>query len=149
MHNYDFGLANNYAYATPVDVFIPAQVTNNALTIAMRANLPDVATTAQPLPMLNGIAVIPDSTAPYLAIDNQQQTSVSAGNTLQLYSVGWYMSNAVTWSLSGVGSINQSGLYTAPATAPLTTQTVTITATSTTNPSIKATMTLTIPASGS
>ncbi len=149
LHNYDFGLASNYAYATPVDVFIPAQVTNNMLTIAMRANLPDVATTAQPMPMLNGLEIIPDSTAPYLAIDNQQQTSVSAGNTLQLYSVGWYMNSAATWSLSGVGSINQSGLYTAPATAPIATQTVTITATSTTNPSIQATTTLTIPASGS
>jgi Malectin domain len=149
LHNYDFGLANNYAYATPVDVFIPAQVTNNMLTVAMRANLPDVATTVQPLPMLNGLEVIPDSTAPFLAIDNQQQTSVSAGKTLQLYSVGWYMSNAVTWSLSGVGSISQTGLYTAPGTAPLSTQTVTVTATSTTNPNIKAITNLTIPASGS
>jgi hypothetical protein len=125
-------------------------VVDNKLYAAVRINLPDVITQASPLPMINGLEIIPDSnTTPYLAIDSQQQTGVAAGSTLQLYSVGWYMSNAATWSVSGPGSVDQNGLYTAPATAGPAAQTVTITATSTANPSVKATTTLTIPASGS
>ncbi len=149
LHNFDFGLPISYAYATPIDVFIPAQVTNNALTVGLRINLPDLPIQAQPSPSINGLEIIPDSTAPYLVIDTQQQTAVRAGNTLQLYSVGWYMGSAVTWSVSGPGSISQTGLYTAPATASSAAQTVTVTATSTVTPGIQATATLTIPASGS
>jgi hypothetical protein len=149
LHNFDFGLPINYAYATPEQVYIPAQVTNNTLYVALRINLPDIATSVIPSPALDGLQIIPDSSAPYLAIDTQQQTSVTAGNTLQLYATGWYMSNAVSWSLSGPGTISQSGLYTAPTSATSSAQTVTITATSTTSPSAQATATLTIPASGS
>jgi hypothetical protein len=144
IHNYDYGVAVNYTCATPTDEFIPATVTNNTLEIALRAVVPEsVANTTSPL--LNGLEVIPDSTAPFLAIDSQQQTSVQAGNTLQLYAVGWYMSNSVTWSLSGPGTISSSGLYTAPPTAPSSAQSVTITAASTVNPSVTANLTLTIP----
>lgn len=149
LHSFDFGLPISYAYATPIDVYIPAQVTNNNLSVALRINLPDVAISAQPSPSINGLELIPDTTAPYLAIDAQQQTSVKAGNTLQLYPVGWYMSNSVTWSVSGLGTISANGLYTAPATATSTSQTVTITATSTVNTAVQATQVLTIPASGS
>ena len=148
-HNFDFGVPINYAYATPVQVYIPAQVTNNNLYVALRINLPDMPTSAIPSPEIDGLEIMPDSTAPYLVIDTQQQTSVAAGNTLQLYATGWYMSNAVTWSLAGPGTINQNGLYTAPTSAISAAQTVTITATSTTSPGIQATTTLTIPASGS
>ncbi|HEX4170466.1 MAG TPA: choice-of-anchor D domain-containing protein, partial [Bryobacteraceae bacterium] len=149
LHNFDFGLPINYAYSTPEQVYIPAQVTNNTLYVALRINLPDIATSVIPSPALDGLQIIPDSSAPYLVIDTQQQTSVTAGNTLQLYATGWYMSNAVSWSLSGPGTISQSGLYTAPTSATSSAQTVTITATSTTSPSVQATATLTIPASGS
>jgi Malectin domain len=149
LHNYDFGLPNNYLYAVPVDAYVPAQVTNNTLYLAIRMNLPDIATSAAPMPIINGLEIIPDSSSPYITIDAQQQTSVSAGNTLQLYATGWYMSNAVTWSLSGPGSISQTGLYTAPATASSSAQTITITATSTVTSSVQATTTLTIPAGGS
>jgi hypothetical protein len=150
LHNFNWGLPTNYAYATPIDAFIPAKVVDNKLYAAIRINLPDVITQASPLPIINGLEIIPDNnTTPYLAIDNQQQTSVAAGTALQLYSVGWYMSNAATWSVSGPGSIDQNGLYVAPATAGPTAQTVTITATSTAGSNIAATTTLTIPASGS
>ncbi len=149
LHNFDFGLPISYAYATPLDVFIPAQVTNNSLTIALRINLPDIPVAFSPSPSINGLEIIPDNTPPYLVIDTQQKTQVTAGSTLQLYSVGWYMGNAVTWSISGPGSISQSGLYTAPATALASAQTVTITASSTVTPGVQATATLTIPASGS
>ena len=148
-HNFDFGLPINHQYATPTDAYIPATVTDNTLYIALRINLPDVVTSAQPSPNINGLEIIPDSSAAHLAIDTQQQTSVAAGSTLQLYAIGWYMSNAVTWSVSGPGSISATGLYTAPLNAGSSPQNVTITATSTANPSIQATATLTIPASGS
>jgi hypothetical protein len=144
IHNFDFGLLVNYACATPTDEYIPATVTNNNLEVALRAVASDTQN-IQPDPLLNGLEIIPDSAAPNLAIDTQQQTSVQAGNTLQLYAVGWYMSNSVTWSVSGPGTINSSGLYTAPATAPSPAQTLTITATSTVNSSITTTATLTIP----
>ncbi len=148
-HNFDFGLPISYAYATPIDVYMPAQVTNNSLNVALRINLPDLPISTQPSPSINGLEIIPDSTSPHLAIDTQQKTSVTAGSTLQLYSVGWYMSNAVTWSISGPGSISQTGLYTAPAAASSSAQAVTITATSTATSGVQATATLTIPASGS
>ena len=147
-HNYDFGKPINYAYATPVDAFIPAQVTNGTLYVALRVNVPDsqAAYLVIPSPSLNGIEIMPDSTAPYIAIDTQQTSSVAAGSTLQLYSIGWYMSSAVTWSVvSGPGTIDQTGLYTAPDNAGTTAQTVTIKATSTANPAISATTMLTIP----
>jgi hypothetical protein len=143
-HNYDFGKIVNYVCAVPVDLYVPAQVTDNTLRAAIRVVQPDgqQGTTA---PEINGFEIIPDNSAPYLAIDTQQQTSVNPGSSLQLYSVGWYMSNAVTWSVSGVGAISPAGLYTAPADAPASPQTVTITATSIVNPSITASATITVP----
>ncbi len=146
-HNYDLGIPINYEYATPVDVIIPAQVTNGMLTVAMRAVVSDAlaATGASPSPEINGLEIIPDNSAPHIAIDAQQQTSVAAGSTLQLYAVGWYMSNSVTWSIvSGPGTINASGLYTAPDSTSSTP--VVIKATSTVNNTQTATVTLTIPA---
>ena len=148
-HNYDFGKPIAYEYATPVDAFIPAQVTNGSLYVALRSNVPDAQAVygVTPAPQLNGLEIIPDSTAPYITIDTQQTSSVAAASTLQLYSIGWYMSSAVTWSVvSGPGTIDQTGLYTAPDNAGTTAQTVTIKATSTANPAISATTTLTIPA---
>jgi hypothetical protein len=141
-HNYDFGKTINYACATPVDLYVPAQVTDNHLTAALRLIAPD-GQQGTSAPEINGFEIIPDTTAPFIAIDTQQKTTVNAGSTLQLYAIGWYMSNAVTWSISGPGTITQTGLYTAPTTAPASPQTLTVTATSTANPSITATVKLT------
>jgi hypothetical protein len=144
-HNYDFGKSINYACATPVDLYVPAQVTNNTLKAAIRVIAPD-GQQGTSSPEINGFEIIPDpDTAPYIAIDTQQQTTVNAGSTLQLYVIGWYMNNAVTWSIDGPGSITPSGLYAAPSVAPDSPQTVTVTATSTTDASITATVTLTVP----
>ena len=144
-HNYDFGIPIAYAYATPVDAYIPARVTNNTLYVAARTDTSD-STIYQPAPLIGGLEVIPDSTAPYIKIDAQQRTSVNAGASLQLYSVGWYMDNSVTWSISGPGTITVNGLYSAPATAPSSPQSVKITATSNLIPSVQDTVSLTIPA---
>jgi malectin (di-glucose binding ER protein) len=146
-HNFDFGLPIGHKGATPSDAFIPARVTNNLLTISVRGNRPDSMKAYPPvLPVLEGLEILPDTTAPHLTIDAQQQTSVAPGNRLQLYAVGWYMGNAVTWSVvSGPGTIDQTGLYSAPSIAPSTAQSVTIRAVSTANSTISATVTLNIP----
>ena len=149
-HNYDYGIPTSYLYATPTDAYIPAQVTDSSLYVAVRVNLPDSQSAYHPLPLLNGLEIVPDSSIPHVAIDTQQRTSVAAGSTLQLYSVGWYMNNSVVWSIaSGPGSIDQNGLYTAPAAAAASAQTVTIRAASRYRNSAVTTATLTIPASGS
>ena len=139
--HFDFGKAVNYACRTPYIAYIPAQVTNNLLYTTMRVVGGSNSHTS---PEMNGLSIIPDTTAPHISIDTQQTTTVSAGAVVQMYSVGWYMSNAVTWSVTGGGSIDQTGLYTAPATAPGSNQTITITATSTANSSVQATATLTL-----
>ncbi len=141
-HNYDFGKSINYACATPVDIYIPAQVTDNNLVAALRVVVPD-GQQGTSAPEINGFEVIPDTTAPFLAIDSQGQSTVPVGTTLQLYVQNWYMSNSVTWSVSGPGTISSTGLYTAP-TSVSSPQTVTVTATSTVNPSVTATATLTV-----
>jgi hypothetical protein len=143
-HNFDFGKSINYACATPVDIYIPAQVTDNTLTAALRLVVPD-GQQGNSAPEINGVEIIPDTAAPYIAIDTQQKTTVTAGSALQLYAVGWYMSNAVTWSMSGPGTISASGLYSAPSIAAASPQTVTVTATSATDTSITSTVTLTLP----
>jgi hypothetical protein len=115
-HNYDMGIATNHTLGVPTDIYLPATVTDNHLSFAVRGNRPD----SMPglpvvLPVIEGIEVLPDSSAPHLTIDSQGVKSVMAGSTLQLYSIGWYMPNSVTWNItSGPGSIDANGLYTAP-----------------------------------
>jgi hypothetical protein len=148
-HNFDFGLATGHTVGATSDAYLPLAVTNNQLTLSIRGNRPDApAGLQQIMPVLEGLEIVPDSAAPYLTIDSQQQTTVAAGATLQLYAVGWYMDNAIAWNIvSGPGVIDQSGLYTAPA-AITTTQQVIVQAVSTVQGHSAATvqLTLTIPA---
>lgn len=144
-HNYDFGVAVNHQCAVPVDLYMPAMVTDNTLEFALR-NVTPLGSFSPASPVLSGFEIVPDTSKPHLTIDTQQKTSVAAGSSLQLYAVGWYMSSSVSWSLiSGPGSISSTGLYTAPSTAPATAQTVTIIASSTTNPHLASILTLTVP----
>jgi hypothetical protein len=142
-----FNIANatSATCRVPAMMYFPATVTNNVLYFAVRAT---GAVNAHSSPTIAAYSIIPDSTPAHLAVDTDYVTDVTAGSTVQLYAVGWYMSNAVTWSVSGGGTIDQHGLYTAPATAPATNQTITITATSTVNPSMTATATITFDAGG-
>lgn len=142
-HNFDFGNAVNHQCAIPTDLYVPATVTANTLEFALRNT--SASSNSEGSPMLSGVEIEPDSSAPTLTIDTQQQTSVAAGSNLQLYAVGWYIGDSVTWQiLSGPGSISSTGLYTAPTAAPTTAQTVTIKANSTINPHLAAIITLTI-----
>ncbi len=113
-YNFDLGIATGYKWATPYDVYVPAIVSDNILTVAARGVAPDNVTDYNPTPQLAGLEIIPDTTAPHLAIDTQQHTTIAPGLRLHLHAVGWYMSNAVTWSVSGPGQINADGVYTAP-----------------------------------
>jgi hypothetical protein len=142
-HNFDLGLATGYKWATPDDVYVPATVTNNILTVAARGVAPDDVTNYVPAPQIGGLEIVPDSTAPHLAIDTEQHVTISQGSKLHLHAVGWYMSNAVTWSVSGAGTIDDDGLYTPPKTGH-SKESVTITASSKTRPDLSATATLRI-----
>ena len=139
--HFDLGKATNFACRTPYTQFIPAKVTNNLVYATVRTVGGSGSHTT---PILNALEILPDTTPPYLTIDNQQVTTVTANSVIQLYAVGWYMPNTVTWSVSGGGTIDQTGLYSAPTTAPASNQTITITATSTVNTSVSATATLTL-----
>jgi len=147
-HNYDFGVATSHIVASPTDTYIPAQVTNNQLTISVKGYRPEfMSGYPEVMPVLEGIEILPDTAAPHLTIDTQQQTSVAAGRSLQLYAVGWHMSNSVQWNLvSCEGTIDQNGVYTAPAIAPSSPETVIIQATSKVNGRVSTTTRLTIPA---
>jgi hypothetical protein len=147
-HNYDFGLATSHTVGSPIDTYIPAWVTNNQLTISVKGYRPDsMSGYPEILPVLEGIEILPDTSMPYLTIDAQQQTSVAAGTSLQLYAVGWYMDNSVEWNMVlGDGTVDQNGVYTAPAIAPSSSETVVIQATSKVTGRVSATVSLTIPA---
>jgi hypothetical protein len=148
-HNYDFGVNTTHTMAVGTDTYIPAWVTNNQLTVSVRGYRPDsMPGYSYIMPVLEGIEILPDTAAPYLTIDTQQQTSVAAGTSLQLYAVGWYMDNSVEWNMVlGDGSIDQNGVYTAPAIAPSSPETVVIQATSKVRGRVSATVNLTIPSS--
>lgn len=144
-HNYDFGAGINHQCAVPVDLYMPAMVADNTLEFALR-NVTPLSNYSPASPVLSGFEIVPDTSKPHLTIDTQQQTTVAAGTSLQLYAVGWYMNSAVTWTLvSGPGSVSPTGVYTAPAIAPAASQTVTIVAASQNDPDIEAVLTLTVP----
>jgi len=122
-------------------VSLPAQVIDNHLSFTISNTTPGNDSSLGVL--LSGFSLAPDSSAPHLALSdsagNTTASSVPVNTTMQFNAVGWYMSNAVTWSLApAIGSISASGLYTAPTTPQ--TATVTLTATSTSNPTQTASM---------
>jgi len=118
-------------YLDPVNVEIPMWVTNGTGYYALRKKNDVVG--ADNRCLLSGLSIVPDATPAHISIDDGgDDADVTIGQTKQLYAVGWYMANTVTWSvISGPGSIDSDGLYTAPSTPPLITTSVTIRATST------------------
>lgn len=157
-HWYLWGQQVNNQVATPWDYFAPGQVTNNVLDIWMSRVNPDFDTYST-YPGASGVEIMPDTSAPHISIDTgmeswtpggaaitTQPLVVAPGTTQQLYAVGWYMSNAVTWTVvSGPGSIDPiTGLYTAPSSAPSMAQSVIVEAISTVDDTQTATATLTI-----
>ena len=117
-HNFDFGVLTNHQGRTPVTEYIPAVVTNTSLIISMR-----VITNAfgHTMPIINGLTITADPSPSHLAIDTQQQTSVAAGSSLQMYVVNWYTPNTnYYWQMTkGSGTVG-GGLFTAPANVTAT-----------------------------
>jgi hypothetical protein len=126
----------------PIDFPIPVQVTDGRMYIAAR----HVRTEGDPgAPSVSAILVEPDNSSPRLAVYAFDTGSLTIAKTRQFYAIGWYMDNSVTWSISpALGSIDASGVYTAPATPVLRDTPVTVTATSASVPGLSATATLTL-----
>lgn len=130
-HSYNFGDNSNVMnlYQRHADTYIPAVVTNNYLNLAIMGYYNDVTKfcLASPTgncqgyntPYLNGLEIIPDPSSPYWVLDcDAQKQTVSLGATLQFYVQDWYTGfSDPVWSIVGPGSIDQTGLYTAPASA--------------------------------
>ena len=125
---FDWGAANGHACVTPSIFEMPATVGDNSLEFALRR-----VTHGDLIPAagMNAFSIEPDSEPPHLAIDPAHPPDVSAGQTLQLRAIGWFMDDDVTWSLvQGPGSIDQNGIYTAPMTPQAKSQPVVVVATS-------------------
>ena len=72
-------------------------------------------------PSLSTLKIEADSTAPHLSIDmTGYSDAVRPGATVQMTALWWYLTGTATWSVSGPGSINSSGLYTAPSSQAVT-----------------------------
>jgi hypothetical protein len=163
LHNFNYWYSQPAGYqgyiATPAEAYIPARVTNNVLSIAVRGVFyySDTAVWGSNCSScesagLDGLEVLPDATSAHWSIDTQQQTAIAPGSTLNLYQVDWYtgLSDA-QWSLvSGPGSIAVGAdnlgfpcaIYTAPTTQPSANSAVVIKAQSASNPAINATAVL-------
>lgn len=115
LRDFDIGSAVGYTCLTPTVQSIPATVKDNSLYFAMRRVTTPHTT---PSPLFNAYSISLDNSPPHLAIDPAVPQDVVAGDQRHLYSVGWYMSNDVTWSVDGPGSITADGLYAAPLVPP-------------------------------
>ena len=105
-HYFDWGLAAAYEYATPVDTYIPAKVTNNLLEVGLYPLAPDSGLSLAPangpkLDTLNGVEILPDASAPHWTIDIGQQKTIAPGQTLRpFYVTDWYTGvNDPTWTI--------------------------------------------------
>ena len=86
-----------------------------------------------------------DAATPHITVSPAvAPVGVTSRQTQQFTCVGWYMANACTWEvLSGGGTIDSHGLYTAPVTPPDPDVTATVRATSTIDTTKRASATLT------
>lgn len=98
-------------YGLPLDLDIPAKVVDGTLWFAIRGVPPAGAQSK-----LSAFMIAPDPGVPELKIDNPNPLPAGPGEKRQLYAVGWFMEDGATWEIvSGRGSIDANGLYTAPA----------------------------------
>jgi hypothetical protein len=116
-HYFDFGAPGGYVFATPLDIYIPAKVTNNILSIGVDDLAPDVGPNYTPAHsnkynIVNGVEILPDTSAPHWTIDTQQQTTITNGQTLlPFYVIDWYTGvNDPVWTIiSGPPGASLSG----------------------------------------
>jgi hypothetical protein len=139
---YDFGKPKSgtgaYLCRTGYATSIPATVTNNILTTAVRARADTDAN--HTMPEVNALAIQPDTQPAHISIDQQQVSNVAPGDSLQLFAVGWHMANPVTWSIVyGPGKISANGVYSAPTSPTSAGTAIRIRAISTVDPTKSAT----------
>jgi Malectin domain len=144
-------LARAGAPDTAIDVEVPATVTDGTLSFAIR----DLGCSPAPVsfwtlpgyrqgfgPGLAAVQIDPVTPAPHISIDIPP-SGVTMGQKLSLHAIRWYAAGDIRWSLvSGPGTIDATGLYTAPAT-PQNAAAI-IRAQSTADPSLTATVSLPI-----
>lgn len=146
----------NWTVAAGGGSFSPASTTNGAPTTAFTAGTTAgtfaiKATAAEDgsgNTFANQNVTVVDPTSVTVTVSPSTSTVLAGATQAFSATVTPVTNTAVTWSISpAVGSINAgTGLYTAPATPPATTQTVTVTATSSAAPTRTGTATVTVPA---
>jgi hypothetical protein len=127
-------LATTFGSATQLTAVIPAAQLTTAGTFPVTVVTPSPGggtSNAVDLPVVVVVTVSP-STQTLNVIQTQPFTATVTGSTNQ--SVTWSV-NGVTGGNTTVGTINASGLYTAPAVPPSPNNTVTVTASSVATPS--------------
>ncbi len=117
-------------YSTPATLTTPATVNIQATSQADPTHSAGITFT------IPAVGVTLSPSAPTVILGATQQFTATVANAVN---------TAVTWSLSGPGSVSNVGLYTAPASLT-TPATATITATSVADPSKSASATVNIPA---
>lgn len=94
----------------PLDLDLPASVTDGTLSFAVRGLSPDGFHAK-----VSAIVIQPDPGVREIRVDNPTSEPVPAGGQRQLHAVGWFSDGPVNWTIiSGPGSISATGLYTAP-----------------------------------
>jgi RHS repeat-associated protein len=117
-------------YTAPANITTQQTVIVTATSVANTAVSSSATITLEPPVAVSGVS--PSSAALYAGqTQTFSATVINTGNT------------AVTWSVSGAGSISSSGTYTAPSSIT-SQQTVTVTATSEANSAATATATITL-----
>lgn len=122
-------ISSSGLYTAPTSVTSQQTVT---ITATSQAN-PSVSSSVT-ITLYPPVAVVVSPTTATLNANETQQFSATVSNTTN---------TAVTWTISGPGSIDATGLYTAPATIT-NQQTVTVMATSQANSSVSGTATVTL-----
>ena len=99
-------------------------------------------TTAACAPGVNAIRIESDTGGARIQIDGDD-SDITFTKTRQFGCVGWFIANTCSWSIvSGPGTIDANGVYTAPATPPVGgPQSVTVRATHTVNTGLTADLT--------
>jgi hypothetical protein len=128
----------------PLELELPATVTDGVLTVVLRHGAVETGESYGPL--LSTLAIAPDPGTPRLTLDRTPPGPLAAGKKSNFYAAGWYLKNpAVTWSVSPpIGSIDEYGIYSAPAELPPGETIVMVKATSLANPTLSSTLPLTL-----
>jgi len=122
----------------PLDIQMPATVTNGKLSFVLRAisNYTEI----------SALEITPDPGTPSVEVEPTNPGSINLANQKQFYGVSFFnCGDSVTWSISpNIGTISASGLYTAPLNPIPSDVNVKIKATSVCNPSISDSVTITV-----